>query len=211
MARFPESGRAYPIELPDGSVHKGTAFLNQVITHPNFQIGDYSYASEFDPPDDWAAHLAPYLFEGGPDRLIIGKFCQIASGVRFVTSGANHAMDGATTYPFPIFDPAQIGSYRPDSRDTVIGHDVWFGYGAMVCPGTRIGNGVIVGAGAVVRGTVADFSVVVGNPAQVIRMRFSTEDIQRLQNIAWWDWPAHKVKRAVPALLSGDISDLQCL
>lgn len=211
MTGFPDPGRAYPITLPDGSEHKGTVFLNQVISHPNFETGDYTYASDFDPPDDWAACLAPYLFEGGPDRLIIGKYCQIAGGVRFITSGANHAMDGATTFPFPIFDPAQIGSYRPDCRDTIVGHDVWLGYRAMVCPGARIGNGVIVGAGAVVRGTVPDFSVVVGNPSQVIRMRFSPDDIERLLKMAWWDWPAAKVKRAVPALLSGDISALESL
>lgn len=211
MPGFPDPGRTYPIELPDGSTHKGTVFLNQVIEHPNFEIGAYTYASDFDPPDDWATRLAPYLFEGGPDRLIIGKFCQIASGVRFITSGANHATDGATTFPSPIFDPAQIGSYRPDSRDTVIGHDVWLGYGATVCPGARIGSGVIVGAGAVVRGTVPDYSVVVGNPAQVVRMRFNADDVKRLRDIAWWDWPADKVARAAPALLAGDISALDSL
>lgn len=211
MPRFPDRERDYPIELLNGSAHKGTVFLDRVIEHPNFDIGSYTYASDFDPPTDWAAHLAPYLFKGGPDRLRIGKFCQIAQGVRFITSGANHAMDGTTTFPFPIFDPAQIGSYRPDSRDTSIGHDVWLGYGALICPGAQIGNGVIVGAGAVVRGVVPDYSIVVGNPAQVLRMRFTAEEVQRMQDIAWWDWPADKVSRAVPALLSGDISALERL
>lgn len=204
---FPDASRAYPVTLPDGSDHAGTVFLSRVIDHPGWEVGDYTYASDFDPPADWASHLAPYLF-GGPERLRIGRYCQIAHGVRFITSGANHAMDGLTTFPFPIFNPAQIGSYQPDTRDTMIGHDVWLGYGAMVCPGARIGNGVMVGAGAVVRGTVPDYAIVTGNPAQVMRMRFDTQSIARLLELAWWHWPAEAVAAATPALLAGDIDAL---
>jgi virginiamycin A acetyltransferase len=205
---FPDAGRACPITLPDGSEHAGTVFLNQVIDHPGWQVGDYSYASDFNPPRDWAAHLAPYLFGAGPERLVIGKYCQIAHGVRFLTAGANHAMDGATTFPFPIFDPEQISEYQPDTRDTVIGHDVWLCYRAIVCPGARIGNGVIVGAGAVVRGEVPDYAIVTGNPAQVTRMRFGPEQIATLQSLAWWHWPASRVEAALPALLSSDLDAL---
>jgi virginiamycin A acetyltransferase len=208
---FPDAGRAYPITLPDGTEHAGTVFLDQVIDHPGWDVGAYSYASDFNAPKDWASHLAPYLFGAGHERLVIGRFCQIAHGVRFLTSGANHAMDGLTSFPFPIFDPEQIGSYQPDTRDTVIGHDVWLGYGAIVCPGARIGNGVIVGAGSVVRGNVPDCSIVVGNPAQVVRMRFSEADIVRLTRLAWWYWPAEHIQRAMPALLSGDITALEQL
>ena len=208
---FPDAGRAYPITLPDGTEHEGTVFLDQVIDHPGWDVGAYSYASDFNAPEDWASHLAPYLFGAGPERLVIGRFCQIAHGVRFLTSGANHAMDGLTSFPFPIFDPEQIGRYQPDTRDTVIGHDVWLGYGAIVCPGARIGNGVIVGAGSVVRGNVPDCSIVVGNPAQVVRMRFSEADIVRLTRLAWWYWPAEHIQRAMPALLSGDITALEQL
>ncbi|MEO0745005.1 MAG: CatB-related O-acetyltransferase [Pseudomonadota bacterium] len=204
---FPDASRAYPVTLPDGSDHAGTVFLSRVIDHPGWEVGDYTYASDFDPPADWASHLAPYLF-GGPERLRIGRYCQIAHGVRFITSGANHAMDGLTTFPFPIFNPAQIGSYQPDTRDTMIGHDVWLGYGAMVCPGARIGNGVMVGAGAVVRGTVPDYAIVTGNPAQVMRMRFDTQSIARLLELAWWHWPAEAVAAATPALLAGNIDAL---
>ena len=205
---FPDASRAYPVTLPAGAQHPGTVFLSQVIDHPGWEVGAYTYASDFDPPADWASHLAPYLF-GGPERLRIGRYCQIAHGVRFITSGANHAMDGLTTFPFPIFDPAQIGSYQPDTRDTVVGHDVWLGYGAMVCPGARIGNGVIVGAGAVVRGIVPDYAIVAGNPGQVVRMRFAPDTIRLLLDLAWWDWPADTVAHAVPALLGGDIDALQ--
>jgi len=206
---FPDPARACPVTLPDGCAHPGTVFLDQVINHPGWDVGAYSYASDFDPPQDWAAHLAPYLFGAGSGRLIIGRFCQIAHGVRFLTAGANHAMDGLTSFPFPIFDPERIGSYQPDTRDTHVGHDVWLGYGATVCPGARIGNGVIVGAGAVVRGDVPDFAVVLGNPAQVVRMRFSQGDIARMTRLAWWHWPAKQIERAVPALLSGDLDTLE--
>ena len=208
---FPDAGRAYPVTLPDGSAHDGTVFLNRVIDHPAWDIGDYTYASSFDAVTDWATHLAPYLFGYGPEKLRIGRYCQIAHGVRFITSGANHAMDGLTTFPFPIFDPDQMASYQPDSRDTVIGHDVWLGYGALVCPGARIGNGVIVGAGAVVRGAIPDYAIVAGNPAQVVRMRFSHDGIATLTRLAWWDWPADRVQAAVPALLGGDIGGLKDL
>lgn len=206
---FPDATRAYPITLPDGSAHKGTVFLDQVIDHPSWEVGAYSYASDFTPPEDWASHLAPYLFGFGQEKLKIGRYCQIAHGVKFLTSGANHAMDGITTFPFPVFDTDRIEGYQPDTRDTVIGNDVWLGYGALVCPGARIGNGVIVGAGAVVRGTVPDFAIVSGNPAQVVKMRFSPEDCARLSALAWWDWPAARVEAAMPALLSGDIAALE--
>ena len=98
---------------------------------------------------------------------------------------------------------------QPDSRDTVIGHDVWLGYGAMVLPGARIGNGVIVGAGAVVRGTIPDYAVVTGNPAQVAKMRFAPQEIETLNALGWWDWPPDLVARARPALEAGDVSALQ--
>ena len=206
---FPDAGRAYPVTLPDGSPHKGTVFLSRVIDHPGWEVGDYSYASDFGTVADWASHLAPYLFGYGPEKLRIGRYCQIAHGARFLTSGANHATDGLTTFPFPIFDPAKMSTFQPDTRDTVIGHDVWVGFGAMICPGARIGNGVIVGAGAVVRGAIPDFAIVMGNPAQVVKMRFSETEIDTLNALAWWDWPADRVKAAVPALMAGDIEALQ--
>lgn len=205
---FPDAGRAYPITLPDGSDHQGTVFLNRVIDHPGWEIGDYTYASNFGPVADWAAHLAPYMFGYGPEKLRIGRFRQIAHGVRFITSGANHATDGLTTFPFPIFDQTQMAGFQPDTRDTVVGHDVWLGYGAIICPGAQIGNGVIVGAGAVVRGKIPDYAIVSGNPAQTVRMRFSDMDAATLNQLAWWDWPADRIARAVPALQVGDVTAL---
>lgn len=205
---LPAADRAHPITLPDGSSHPGTVYLKNVIDHPKFEVGDYTYASDFDPPEDWATRLAPYLFPFSQESLRIGKFCQIAHGVRFIGSSANHATDGITTFPFAVFDTETRLGYQPDRRDTVIGHDVWLGYGAMVLPGAKIGNGVIVGAGSVVRGTVPDYAVVTGNPAQVVRMRFSAHDIATLNALEWWDWPPEAIAQARPALEAGDVAAL---
>ncbi|GAA4222963.1 virginiamycin A acetyltransferase [Sagittula marina] len=207
-AQIPPAHVAHPITLPDGTPHAGTVYLKTVIDHPRMDIGDFTYASDFDPPEDWAARLAPYLFPFSQEKLTIGKFCQIAHGVRFIGSSANHATDGLTTFPFTVFDPDTMIGYQPDTRDTVIGNDVWLGYGATVLPGARIGNGVIVGAGAVVRGTVPDYAIVTGNPAQVHRMRFSDEDIASLNALAWWDWQPQAIAAARPLLEAGDVSAL---
>lgn len=209
--QFPNAARAHPITLPDGSEHPGTVHLSQVIDQANFNVGAFTYASDFSPPQDWASHLAPYLFPFGKETLKIGKFCQIAHGVRFITSGANHATDGLTTYPFNIFDPDTLLNAQPDQRDTVIGNDVWIGYGALIMPGSQIGNGVIVGAGAVVRGTVPDYAVVTGNPSQVTKMRFNDGEITRLNALAWWDWEPEQIAAARSALTDGSIDALEAL
>lgn len=208
---FPDKARPNPVTLPDGSVHPGTVFLSKIITHPNWHVGDYTYASDFSPPEDWATHLAPYLFPGGRENLYIGKFCQIAHGVRFITSGANHAQTGLTTFPFPIFDPDRITRYQPDMRDTQIGHDVWIGYDAIICPGAKIGNGAIIGARSVIRGTIPPYAIVIGNPGRVVRQRFDDKTTQSLQDLAWWDWPAEHIANAWPALEIGDLDRLKTL
>lgn len=208
---LPDATRRHPITLPDGTPHLGTVFLKNVIDHPRFVVGEYTYASDFDPPEDWAARLAPFLFPFSQEWLTIGKFCQIAHGVRFIGSSANHATDGLTTFPFAVLDPAAMTGYQPDTRDMTIGHDVWLGYGAMVLPGARIGNGVIVGAGAVVRGSIPDYAVVAGNPASVVRMRFPDDVIARLNALAWWDWAPERIARARPALEAGDVDALERL
>ncbi len=161
--------------------------------------------------NDWAARLAPYLYPGAPERLVIGRFCQIAHGVRFVTASANHEMGGLSTYPFPVFDPdsraAHMAAQGP-LPDTVIGHDVWIGHGALILPGARIGHGAIIGAGAVVAGEVAPYTIVAGNPARPIRPRLAPDAIATLLQLAWWDWPPDRIRAAVPALLAGDLAAL---
>jgi virginiamycin A acetyltransferase len=204
----------HPLVLADGRALPNMVHLNRVINHPNIRVGDFTYANDFDPPDDWAARLAPYLYPGAPERLEIGRFCQIAHGVRFITASANHAMDGLTTFPFPAFDPTTIEGYKAGFTglpDTVIGHDVWIGHAALILPGVTIGSGAIIGAGAVVTRDVASYSIVAGNPARLIRQRFAAEIADRLLALGWWDWPPDRIRAAVPALLSPDIAALEDL
>lgn len=208
---LPDTDRLTPVTLPDGSSHPGTVLLEQAIDHPNITVGAYSYASDFDPPQNWAQHLAPYLFPGSAERLIIGSFCQIAHGVRFITASANHATGGLTCYPFQIFDLANNPGFQPDRRDTIIGHDVWIGYGAMVLPGAEIGNGAIIGAHAVVRGKVPPYAIVTGNPGAVQKYRFAPSDIARLLALAWWHWPKALLEQAEAALIAGDLDTLEAL
>lgn len=211
---FLDPSALYPMRFADGRVNTTLVHLARAIDHPNITVGDHSYASTFTPCEDWAARLAPYTYPGAPERLRIGRFCQIADGVRIITASANHPMAGLSTYPFAIFDHDRFPLYMAelsDLPDTVIGHDVWLGDGVVILPGARIGSGVIVGAGAVVAGTVPDYAIVAGNPARVIRTRFSPADVTRLLALAWWDWPAERIEAAVPALAASDLAALQSL
>ncbi|WP_368184962.1 CatB-related O-acetyltransferase [Aestuariibius sp. HNIBRBA575] len=209
---FPNPGTRHPITLPDGQGHVGTVFLKPAIDHPRFHVGDYTYASAFAPPEDWAACLAPYLFAFSPEKLVIGRFCQIADGAMFITSSANHRYDGFSTYPFAIFDGGAMDG-RPSmpepGRDTVIGNDVWIGQGARIMPGAQIADGCIVGAGAVVSGNVAPYSSVAGNPAQTIRSRFDPETIAALLDIQWWHWPIEVILKNEAAICGADLAALQ--
>jgi virginiamycin A acetyltransferase len=209
---FLNAGMRHPIVMPDGTPHAGTVHLSQVIDHPNIFVGDYSYYSSLDAPEDYAAQLAPYLYPGAPERLTIGKFCQLAHGVRFITSSANHAMTGFSTYPFPVFNPESIGAYAAEVgnlSDTSIGNDVWFGFESVIMPGVTIGDGVIVAARAVVTADVPDFSIVAGNPARVLRMRFPEDVTGRLVKVKWWDWDLDKIERNVGAITGADIDALE--
>lgn len=206
--------RVHPLVFADGKTHPHMVHLNRVIDHPNITVGDFTYANDFAPPADWAARLAPYLYPGAPERLVIGRFCQIAHGVRFITASANHDMSGLTTYPFPVFDPDTIEGYKAAFQglpDTVIGNDVWIGHGALILPGLRIGDGAIIGAGAVVTSSVAPYTIVAGNPARPIRPRFPAETIAALLRLSWWDWPTDRIRAAIPTLLQPDIARLQAM
>jgi virginiamycin A acetyltransferase len=212
MSDFPQPNARHPIILPNGSVHNGTVFLASAIDHPRMVVGDYSYASAFDPPEDWAARLAPYLFEFSPERLIIGKFCQIADGVQIITASANHRYDGISSYPFAIFgDVARAGrpSMPGPGKDTIIGNDVWIGQGAKILPSAQIGDGVIIGAGAVVGGVIPAYRIVVGNPARVVRRRFDAPTADLLVRIAWWDWPIETILAHEAVICSGDVDALE--
>jgi virginiamycin A acetyltransferase len=211
---FPDAALRHPMRLAYGRDNPCIVYLARAIDHPNITVGDFTYANDFDAPDDWAARLAPYLYPGAPERLQIGRFCQIAHGVRFITASADHDMTGISTYPFAIFDPAALPDFVAGFGalpDTVVGHDCWIGHGAMILPGVRLGSGVIVGAGAVVTRDVPDYHIVAGNPARLVRPRFPPEVIARLVVVGWWDWPAPRIAEALPAITGGEVAALERL
>lgn len=209
---FPGAATRHPVQLPDGTPHAGTVFLRAVLGHPRIAVGDYSYASADTPPPDWAAALAPYLYPFSPERLVIGRFCQIAHGVEIITASANHRHDGFSSFPFAIFDggfaPGRPSMPQGAGRDTVLGHDIWLGRGARVLPGAQIGSGAIIGAGAVVGGVVPSYAVVGGNPGRMLRMRFDAATVARLLDLCWWDWPIDAILRAEAAICGGDLPAL---
>ncbi|MER5774676.1 CatB-related O-acetyltransferase [Streptomyces sp. NPDC002039] len=186
--------------------------LRPLVTSPLIEVGDYSY---YDDPDDATAfETRNVLHHYGPERLVIGRFCALGTGVRFLMNGANHRMDGPSTFPFPIMGGAWADHFDlitdlPGRGDTVVGNDVWFGHGAMVMPGVRIGHGAVIASGAVVVDDVPDYGIVGGNPARLIRSRYEPADIARLLAIAWWDWPVEHLTRHVRTVMSGSVDALE--
>ncbi len=210
-APFLDASARHPLVDLTGKPHTPTVHLARVIDHPNISVGDFTYYNDFDPVEDYAARIAPYLYPGAPERLVIGRFCQIAHGVRFLAA-ANHPMDGFSTYPFSMFDHALMAHYGAmfaPKPDTVIGHDVWIGQEAKVMPCVTIGNGAVIGAGAVVARDVPAWSIVVGNPGRVLRPRFPDPVIALLDRLAWWDLPLEEIRDLVPVLASGDVPALE--
>lgn len=196
----PNPNELYPIA---GS--ERTVFLKNIIKNPNIIVGDYTY---YDDPID--VHNFEknvfYHFDFIGDKLIIGKFCQIATNVKFVMNGGSHHLGGFSSFPFIIFQ-----SYWPEvpfipnrKKDTVIGNDVWIGYDATIMPGVTIGDGAIIGTRAVVTKDVAPYEIVGGNPAQVVRKRFDEETIDFLLKLQWWNWPIEQIKVHVLDIMNGD-------
>ncbi len=182
----------------------------------NVEVGAFTY---YDDPEHARAFFARNLLYnfGGDPRLTIGRFCAIATGARFVFAAANHAMAGPSTYPFAILGgdfaaPLPIEAYPfPQRGDTVIGHDVWIGMEALILPGVRIGHGAVVGARSVVTRDVPDYAVVAGNPARIVRRRYAEDAAARLVALAWWDWPAERIARAIPLLVKGGLAELEAM
>lgn len=203
----------YPIKLPDGSAWPHTIFLKNGIIHPNVQIGDYTYFNDFRlPAADVRQLLIPYLHAGAPEKVVIGRFVQIAHGVQLITSSANHQLDGFSTYPFAVFGETWSTSYQakwPKAEDTIIGNDVWIGHEALIMPGVAIGDGAIIASRSVVTKDVPPYSIVAGNPAKVIRQRFGDEVIAALLALKWWDWPIEKISKHLTYIVGADIEALK--
>lgn len=190
------------------------AFLKPLIESELTEIGEYTYYADPFNPTGFERHNI--LFHYGPDRLIIGKYTAIARDVRFLMAAANHLTDGISTFPFPMFGGDWLEhmpqfAARAPRGDTVVGNDVWFGYEALVMPGVTIGDGAIVAARSVVAHDLPPYCIAAGNPARVVRHRFDPEQVERLQRLAWWDWPRELVTRHLPLIMGGDLDALEAV
>jgi len=191
-------------------------YLKDVVTSPNIQVGDYTVYNDFvRDPREFEKNNVLYHYPVNGDRLIIGRFCSIACGARFLFTSGNHALKSLSTYTFPIFfdewglDAKNIRDAWDNKGDTVIGNDVWIGYEAIIMPGVKIGDGAIVGTRAVVTKDVPPYTIVGGVPARPIRKRFDDETIRRLEALRWWDWDEEKLRRNLSAIQSGDLAALE--
>lgn len=206
MSNAPNPNQAFP--MPG---YNRLCFLKNIIKNQNIIVGDYTYYDDFENVENFERNVK-YLFDFSGDKLIIGKFCMIASDVSFIMNGANHLTDAVSTYPFAVFghgwSQAMEGKTYPHKGDTVIGNDVWLGHKAVLMPGVTIGDGAIVAAHAVVTKDVAPYAIVGGNPAKVLRMRFSEAQIEQLLAIRWWDWEVEKITRNVHLLTANDLEAL---
>ncbi|MFP1925043.1 Vat family streptogramin A O-acetyltransferase [Lonsdalea quercina] len=188
-------------------------FIKNTVTNPNIIIGDFTYYDDPDDSEDFERNVL-YHFPFIGDKLIIGKFCAIAKGVQFIMNGANHKLSGFSSFPFYIFGNGwekatpQPGDL-PYKGDTIIGNDVWIGYKALIMPGVKIGDGAIISSMAVVTTDVPAYTIVGGNPAKVIKKRFSDEIVAELEQLAWWDWSVEKITRHLTAIMSNDIKALR--
>jgi len=197
------------------AMHQRVSFLKPLVDAPNIEIGEYTYYDDPDGPDQFVRKCVLHHYDFIGDKLIIGRFCAIAEGARFIMNGANHMLSGFSTYPFNIFGHGwEAGfdeqAWRGELRgDTVIGNDVWIGFDAVIMPGVRIGDGAIVGGRSVVTRDVPPYAVAAGNPAKVVKMRFDAKTIERLLSIAWWNWPADKITRNLDAIRGSDIERLE--
>lgn len=189
-------------------------FLKPLIKNPNIVVGEYSYYDDPEGPDQFEAKCVLYHFPFIGDKLVIGKYCALARGVRFIMNGANHKISGVSTYPFYIFgngweSAAPQPGDMPYKGDTVIGNDVWLGYDVLVMPGVTIGDGAMIAARSVVVSDVPAYSVVGGNPARVIKQRFPDEVVNDLLAIKWWDWPVEKITRNLPFIVGAEVASLK--
>ena len=186
-------------------------FLKNIIDHPQIEIGDYTYYDDFKDVHRFLKNVK-YLFDFTGDKLIIGKFCMIASDVEFIMNGANHLTRSVSSFPFAVFgegwEQAMEDKEYPNKGDLNIGNDVWIGYGATIMAGVTIGDGAIIAAKSLVTKNVNPYTIVGGNPANEIRKRFGPEDINHLLKVQWWNWPAEKITQYISILTGNNPSEL---
>ena len=197
--KIPNPNTIHPIAGYDKEI-----YVKPTIKNPNIIVGDFTYIAD----SEFESHVTHhYDFIG--DKLIIGKFCQIAAGVEFVMNGANHQMNAVSTFPFYTLEGWDMkppaASDMPFKGDTVIGNDVWIGQNATILPSVHIGDGAIIGANSVVASDVEPYSIVVGNPVKLIRYRFDGELTSLLLKFKWWDKPVEEINALIPILTNSDL------
>ena len=192
-----------------------TIYLNTIINNPNIIVGDYTIYNDFvNDPTQFEKNNVLYHYPINQDRLIIGKFCSIACGAKFLFNSANHALRSLANYTFPLFfeewglNKKNVASAWDNKGDIIIGNDVWIGYEAVIMAGVHIGDGAVIAARAVVTKDVPPYTIVGGTPARKIRMRFEEETIAKLQQIQWWNWPVEKIRRSLPYIMEGTVDRL---
>lgn len=205
MNKIPDPNEIFPNE------YKTSCFIKNVITAPNIIVGDYTYYDDALAPTEFEKNNVLFNYPEFGDKLIIGKFCSIASGTKFIMGSANHRLGSVTTYPFNVFggswqeNTPDHMSQLPFKGDIVIGNDVWIGRESIIMPGVKIGDGAIIAACSVVTKDVEPYSVVGGNPARFIKKRFNDELIELLLEFKWWDLPPEKLVTVLPLLCDFDL------
>ena len=193
-----------------------TIYLKPAITNPNIQVGDFTMYNDFvHDPRDFQRNNVLYHYPVNGDKLVIGKFCSIACGAKFLFTSANHTLRSLSTYPFPLFfeewglDKAHMAQAWDNKGDIVVGNDVWIGYEAIILSGVTIGDGAIIGTRAVVTQDVPPYTIVGGVPAKPIRRRFDDATIDALLHLRWWDWPREKLAQNIAAIQAGQLEELR--
>ncbi|SDW38151.1 virginiamycin A acetyltransferase [Kandleria vitulina] len=195
----PDSNTIHPIAGYDQEI-----YVKPTISNPNIIVGDFTYMAD----KEFESHVT-HLYEWNNDKLIIGKFCQIASGVEFIMNGANHQMNAVSTFPFYTLEGWNMNAPSiedlPLKGDTIIGNDVWIGQNATILPGVHIGDGAIIGANSVVGSDVEAYTIVAGNPARLIRKRFDDELTSLLLKYKWWDQSIEDIQELIPIITNRDL------
>jgi virginiamycin A acetyltransferase len=205
--KSPNKDTKFPLEN-----YERLCFLKNVIKNPNIIIGDFTYYDDFENVDNFEKNVK-YHFDFIGDKLIIGKFCMIASDVKFIMNGANHLSKSISSFPFAIFGEdwkdAMNGKTYPNKGNTEIGNDVWIGFNATIMPGIKIGDGAIIASNSTITKDVEPYSIVGGNPAKEIKKRFSKEQIEKLLKIGWWNWDIEKITQNIQNLTNENINALE--
>lgn len=200
---IPNPNTVHPIPGYDKEI-----YVKPTIKNSNIIVGDFTYIAD----SEFESHVTHH-YEWNGDKLIIGKFCQIAAGVEFVMNGANHQMNAVSTFPFYTLEGWDMkppaASDMPLKGDTIIGSDVWIGQNAVILPGVHIGDGAIIGANSIVGSDVSPYTIVAGNPATEIRKRFDDELIQLMLDFKWWDKSVGEINQLIPLLTCGNLEKVK--